>query len=464
MALEVPNLPESSGRAVPLHGIDDLVDLHEHDPGRYPYLLESAASGTPHGRFDLLFAFPQSNFFLDGRFRLRGTGATEGDDFLDHLDRQWQAEASTPETSKYPFLGGWFLMLGYELAAQVEPVLDLVGPVDQPVAFATRIPAVVTRDREDGSIYAIAEPGYEKFLPLICEDSLQASAASRPRRQPRIRVVTEEPADVYLESVRRAKRYIRDGDVFQANLSRTWTGQWCDEVNASAVYRRLRRTNPAPFAGLVRWGDMTIISSSPERLLRIADGMAETRPIAGTRPRGTTAAADAALRRELIDHPKERAEHIMLIDLERNDLGRICTPGSVRVDEYMTLESYAHVHHIVSNVSGRVRDDVTPGGAIRAVFPGGTITGCPKVRCMEIISELEQRPRGAYTGAMGYLGRDGRLDLNILIRTLVQHPAYFTLHAGAGIVADSQPQHELEETRAKARGVLAALDPEQVHA
>jgi anthranilate synthase component 1 len=313
-------------------------------------------------------------------------------------------------------------------------------------------------------MYAIAEPGYEKLLPLICDDSRQASAAPRPRRQPRIRAVTEEPAGVYLESVRRAKRYIRDGDVFQANLSRTWTGQWCDEVNASAVYRRLRRTNPAPFAGLVRWGDMTIISSSPERLLRIADGMAETRPIAGTRPRGTTAAADAALRRELIDHPKERAEHIMLIDLERNDLGRICTPGSVRVDEYMTLESYAHVHHIVSNVSGRVRDDVTPGGAIRAVFPGGTITGCPKVRCMEIISELEQRPRGAYTGAIGYLGRDGRLDLNILIRTLVQHPAYFTLHAGAGIVADSQPQHELEETRAKARGVLAALDPEQVHA
>jgi anthranilate synthase component 1 len=159
----------------------------------------------------------------------------------------------------------------------------------------------------------------------------------------------------------------------------------------------------------------------------------------------------------LFAHPKERAEHVMLIDLERNDLGRVCEPGSVEVDEMMVLESYAHVHHIVSNVRGRLRSGVTPGQALAAVFPGGTITGCPKVRCMEIIAELEQGPRGAYTGSFGYLNRDGSLDLNILIRTIVRSGDRVTLRAGAGIVADSDPEAELEETRAKAEGLLRAL-------
>jgi anthranilate synthase component 1 len=159
----------------------------------------------------------------------------------------------------------------------------------------------------------------------------------------------------------------------------------------------------------------------------------------------------------LFAHPKERAEHIMLVDLERNDLGRICEAGTVEVNEMMVLESYAHVHHIVSNVQGQLRSDVTPGQAIAAVFPGGTITGCPKVRCMEIISELEQGPRGAYTGSFGYLNRDGSLDLNILIRTIVKQGNKVTFRAGSGIVADSDPEAELEETRAKAEGMLRAI-------
>ena len=171
---------------------------------------------------------------------------------------------------------------------------------------------------------------------------------------------------------------------------------------------------------------------------------------------------DTVLSAELISHPKERAEHVMLIDLERNDLGRVCKAGTVEIDEMMVVESYAHVHHIVSNVRGLLREDVTPGQAIRAVFPGGTITGCPKVRCMEIIAELEQGPRGAYTGSFGYLNRDGRLDLNILIRTIVVqgngvHGNSVELRAGSGIVADSDPQAELAETRAKAKGMTMAL-------
>ncbi|MCC5869764.1 MAG: chorismate-binding protein, partial [Gammaproteobacteria bacterium] len=203
--------------------------------------------------------------------------------------------------------------------------------------------------------------------------------------------------------------------------------------------------------------DFSIISSSPERLLSVRDGRVNTRPIAGTRPRDALEHTDRQLRRALHRSPKERAEHVMLIDLERNDLGRICIAGSVVVDEFMVLESYAHVHHIVSNVSGRLRRGVTPGEAIAAVFPGGTITGCPKVRCMEIIAQLEGQPRGPYTGSMGYLNRDGSMDLNILIRTLVKQQRTVELRAGAGIVADSLPARELAETRAKARGLLLAL-------
>jgi anthranilate synthase component 1 len=231
-----------------------------------------------------------------------------------------------------------------------------------------------------------------------------------------------------------------------------------DEVSSESVYESLCAANPGPFAGIARWQGTSIISSSPERLLRVRDGIISTRPIAGTRRRGSDEIADDDLSSELIAHPKERAEHVMLIDLERNDLGRVCDAGSVEVDEMMILESYAHVHHIVSNVRGKLRSDVTPGMAISAVFPGGTITGCPKVRCMEIIDELEVAPRGAYTGSFGYLNRDGSLDLNILIRTMVKRDNEITFRAGAGIVADSESQAELDEARAKAEGMLRAFE------
>jgi anthranilate synthase component 1 len=206
----------------------------------------------------------------------------------------------------------------------------------------------------------------------------------------------------------------------------------------------------------------SVLSTSPERLVAVRSGRIESRPIAGTRARRGD---DATVIQELIENVKERAEHVMLVDLERNDLGRVSVGGTVRVDEYMVVESYAHVHHIVSNVVGEVRPDATPGDIVRALFPGGTITGCPKVRCMEIIAALEGRPRGAYTGSLGYLGCDGRMDLNILIRTAMVSDTpkgrELSILAGAGIVADSDPQRELEETRAKARGLLRALGAEE---
>jgi anthranilate synthase component 1 len=220
----------------------------------------------------------------------------------------------------------------------------------------------------------------------------------------------------------------------------------------------LRSANPSPFAALLRYGAVSILSSSPERLLALRGGRAATRPIAGTRPRGVNPAEDDALVSALLANEKERAEHVMLIDLERNDLGRVCEAGSVAVDEYMSVETYAHVHHIVSNVSGILRAEATPVDAIRALFPGGTITGCPKVRCMQIIAELEGSGRGAYTGSIGYLSRSGDCDLNILIRTIAVHDAELCFRTGAGIVADSIPEQELAETRAKALGLLRAVD------
>src|SRR5208337_2324195 len=258
-------------------------------------------------------------------------------------------------------------------------------------------------------------------------------------------------------AVGRALDYIGAGDVYQANLSRQWRARSGLPLDAASIYERLCAANPSPFAALLRDGDFAVISSSPERLLSIRGGLVCTRPIAGTRPRGLTPERDAALVESLLGNEKERAEHVMLIDLERNDLGRICTGGSVRVDEYMAVETYAHVHHIVSNVSGRLRDDVTPIQAVRALFPGGTITGCPKVRCMEIIAELEGAGRGAYTGGIGYLNLDGSCDLNILIRTITMRGDTLKFRAGAGIVADSNPTQELAETRAKAEGLLRAL-------
>jgi anthranilate synthase component 1 len=269
---------------------------------------------------------------------------------------------------------------------------------------------------------------------------------------------------VFVAGVRRALGHIEAGDVYQLNLSRAWRATAPAavprDVLVAALYRALRVANPAPFAALARWGGVDILSSSPERLLRVEAGVASTRPIAGTRPRGASLQQDAALAAELRNNAKERAEHVMLIDLERNDLGRVCEPGSVRVDEFMGLESYTHVHHIVSQVSGRLRPDASAVTALRALFPGGTITGCPKVRCMELIAGLESQGRGAYTGSIGMLGRDGSADFNILIRTLTLHDGELRGRAGAGIVADSDPQHELEETRAKALGLLRALDPQ----
>ena len=436
----------------------DLLTVHRVAPGRYPFLLESAAAGTDQGRCDLLLGWPGEALVLDHKWRLSGPCADADNDFLAALDRWWRRERRDTDDAWPLAGGGWFLYLGYELAGQVEPVLRLDAPRGMPIAIAARLDAAVVRDHGSGRCRVMARDA--GMLRAIEADIGAAAELAPPAWSGMIGQPQEDPEDDFLRAVRRAREYIIAGDIFQANLSREWRVRLRPDADPAALYARLRRSNPGPFAGLARWGEHAVLSSSPERLLSIRDGRVETRPIAGTRPRGADTDADGALERELIAHPKERAEHVMLIDLERNDLGRICRPGSIEVNEMMVLESYAHVHHIVSNVRGELAAEVGPGAAIRAVFPGGTITGCPKVRCMQIIHELEARPRGAYTGSMGWLACNGALDLNILIRTMEVAPGHARFRAGAGIVYDSVPAAELAEAGAKAKGLLLALAPD----
>ncbi len=436
----------------------DLLALHHAQPERYPFLLQSVAHGTERARYDILFAFPGEKLELNSRLRAATLPLT-GDDFLENLDHWWSTLRTPPAAeTDLPFHGGWFVYLGYELAAQIEPTLRLITDADAfPTTCAVRVPAAFIRDHARARTFLVAESEQAPLLDVMEQDAFSAQPFS-PAENILRRPLEEDAPPRFLDGVQRVLNYIRAGDVFQVNLSRAWRGELREGVDAARVYARLRRRNPAPFAGLACFGDRAIISSSPELLVKVREGRVETRPIAGTRPRKhSSSVSDVTESAALLAHPKERAEHIMLIDLERNDLGRVCVPGSVEVNELMTIESYAHVHHIVSSVRGTLRADATPAQVLRAVFPGGTITGCPKVRCMEIIAELEQCARGSYTGSMGYLNRDGSLQMNILIRTLVKQGRNILLRAGGGIVADSIPEKELEETRAKAHGLLLAL-------
>ena len=431
----------SGARLEFLPGRADLFAIHARNPARYPVLLESASGGD----WDMLMALPQE-------VRLFAASPTQAYEFFTAL-AQIERHEPDPSLHDIPFRGGWFAFLGYELLHALEP--SVPWPTldsDFPLAALMRIPAAILVDRrhERTAIFG-EESGMVDILRA------EASHVTRPVCEPGELQIEEEAPQGFLDGVARIHDYIREGDVFQVNLARRWQAHARSPIDARALYQRLREKNPAPFAGLADFGLQQIVSSSPERLVRVTRGIVETRPIAGTHPRSDDPREDHALRERLLAHPKERAEHIMLVDLERNDLGKICAPGTVTVSELMALRTYTHVHHIESEVQGRLRSDIQPADVLKAVFPGGTITGCPKVRTMQIIRELEATPRFAYTGSMGYINHDGDMDFNILIRSFMVHGASLTFKAGAGIVADSDPDRELAETRAKAKGLLRAL-------
>jgi len=425
-----------------------LVQMARAFPQRYPFLLASTSRDGHLGRYDILMAMPGERLVSQG-----------GDDFLRRLDTARARRRNILADAPWPFQQGWFVYLGYELQSEVEPVLPLRQPPDGlPVALAVYCHGSVVVDHRSGQAWVWGES--DAHLQTILADC--EALCDRPFEDvlPEPMEIHEDPPEWYRQGIARIHEYILAGDVFQVNLSRKWSRRYDAPPDPAVLFQRMARLNPAPFAALMQWEGQAVVSASPERLLRFREGRLDTRPIAGTRPRGRDEQEDRAMAQALLAHPKERAEHVMLVDLERNDLGRIAVPGTVRVDEMMVTERYATVQHIVSNVTARLRPGCSHGEMIRAVFPGGTITGCPKVRCMEIIQELEPEGRGAYTGSMGYIDDRGHMDLNILIRTLVVDGCRLHFRAGGGIVVDSVRQAEVDETRIKALGLLRSLESE----
>ncbi|MEM9091711.1 MAG: chorismate-binding protein [Cyanobacteria bacterium P01_F01_bin.53] len=398
-----------------------------------------------------------------------------GYDFAWEIERlPWLKEDGLPFPVAFWYEPAEFAVLDHQtqqlwLAAETTAALDgMVGrllsapakSVSDPVATNATSSDQKPLHSEISSIYIdkVLDRSNEKEAPI--DKAYRADTVSQSLR-------FETPQADFEAAVQQAKEHIRAGDVFQVNHSLRFQAQ--TRVPSWEVYQKLHRINPSPFASYwhTPWG--SVVSCSPERLVHLRDGVAQTRPIAGTRPRGKTMAGDGAIAQELTQDPKERAEHIMLVDLERNDLGRVCEWGSVQVNELLTIERYSHVMHLVSNVIGQLHPDNLSADLIAALFPGGTITGCPKVRCMEIIEALEPVRRSLFYGSCGYFDRRGRLDLNILIRTLLMSPnskpepdsqsPVQTVwgQVGAGIVADSEPTKEWRESLQKAQAQLLAL-------
>ncbi len=433
----------------------DLLSLQSIDLNKYPYLLESSSRGNKKNRFSILFFKP--------KVLLQKT-KEDKKCYLDEFDKIWRKERVEQKNlnlkgKKIPFCGGWFVYLGYELVEEIEPRLRIPkSPFKLPTAFASRVNTAIIFDHIDNEILITSDDKdsfYDDVLDI--EKDFSKLLYNNEKLSGTIKILTKVSEYEHQAQVRKCIDYIFQGEIFQANLSRLWKFQIDKQINEIEIYRQLRNKNPSPFAGLIKYKESYIICSSPERLVSVNGDYLETRPIAGTRPRGSSGLQDIELSMELINSDKEKAEHLMLVDLERNDISRVCKPGSVEVNEMMTIESYAHVHHIVSNICGLKIDNITPGRIIRSLFPGGTITGCPKVRCMEILGELEREGRGPYTGSLGYVTHSGNMDLNILIRSMLKEKEYLYFRAGGGIVADSIPENETFETEAKANGMLKAL-------
>ncbi len=368
-----------------------------------------------------------------------------------------------------PFAGGAVGLFGYDLVRCAEPTVgpgnpDPVGTPDMALMVSD---VLVAFDHLRHEITILANVFVEDDVDGAYEQAVSAIAEVRERLAapvPRAHAERREPpdfesnigADGYARAVERCKEYIRAGDAYQVVPSQRWSAD--APVEAFSIYRGLRAINPSPYMYFLDFEDFEIAGASPEALIKVAGRRAEQRPIAGTRPRAETAAGDIERAEELLADEKERAEHVMLVDLARNDLGRVCEYGSVSVDELMVVETYSHVLHIVSSVSGTLRADVSAMDALRASLPAGTLSGAPKIRAMQIIDELEPVRRGPYGGSVGYLSYTGDLDTCIYIRSALVKDGRVHVQAGGGIVADSEAGYEVRETEAKARAVFGAIE------
>jgi anthranilate synthase component 1 len=435
--------------------VSAFLKLREAGPA---FLLESAEQGQRVGRWSFIGYRP--------RRVVRWNLADGGDPYAlaaAEVSRHRQA----PLADGPPFTGGAVGFFGYDCVRAVEklgePNPDPVGLPDLALMLSD---VLVAFDHLKHSVTILAnayleeDDAHERALERIAEVRARlAGPLPRPTRRPELPEPTFEsnmPREAFEAMVARIVEYVHAGDAFQVVPSQRWSAP--SPVEAFSIYRGLRAVNPSPYMYFLDFEDFQIVGASPEPLLTVEGRRASTRPVAGTRPRGGDVEEDRAIGAELLADEKERAEHVMLVDLGRNDLGRVCEYGSVEVESFMGVETYSHVIHIVSSVAGRLREDVSATDALRAVLPAGTLSGAPKVRAMQIIDELEPVKRGAYGGAVGWLSYAGDLDTCICIRTVVVKDGIAHVQAGGGTVADAQPAYEYEESRAKARGVVRAIE------
>ncbi len=380
------------------------------------------------------------------------------------VERPWKIVKSLPALEKelaqlpkikstLPFVGGAVGFFAYELAYEFEKLP--YKPETLPRVWFGVYDGGLIWDHESKKLTAVAwsQKKLKELTSSIGNTNCQESIIEKITKT---KIKSNFTRARYLTTIRKIKKLIKQGYTFQVNLSQKFSTR-IQQAGLLQIYDRLSRVNPAPFAGFLNAGDFQILSSSPELLFWTDGKQIETWPIAGTRPRGKTLAADQKLARELKASAKENAEHAMLVDLERNDLGRVCEFGSVRVEKLAYIEKYARVQHLVSHIIGRLKKDTTLREILVAVYPGGTITGCPKVETMKIINKLEPAARGAYTGSLGYISANGRLDFNILIRTFTLKKGELSWQTGGGIVADSDPAAEYEETLHKAQALFEAV-------
>jgi anthranilate synthase component 1 len=442
--------------------VSAFLKLRGRAPEFPAFLLESADRGQQVGRYSFIGVRP--------RKVVRWSLADGGDPYaLAEQEVRAFDQAAWPDAP--PFTGGAVGYFGYDLVRTVETTLgepnpDALGLPDMALMLSdvlvvfdhlkhtvTIVTNVYAGDEDLEASYADALQTIEKARRLLAGPV--PDFGSRPRRTPP-EFSSNMSREQFEAMVARIVEYVHAGDAFQVVPSQRWSAQI--DLDPFSMYRGLRVVNPSPYMYFLDFMDFQVVGASPEPLLTVMGRHASTRPIAGTRPRGADLAEDERIARELLADEKERAEHVMLVDLGRNDLGRVCEYGTVAVDTFMSVETYSHVMHIVSSVSGRLREDVGAMDALRSILPAGTLSGAPKVRAMEIIDELEPIKRGGYGGAIGYLGYTGDLDTCIHIRTVVVANGAAHVQAGGGTVADAKPAYEFAESEAKASAVLRALE------
>lgn len=439
----------------------------------FSYLLESVQGGERFGRYSIIGLPAKTRIVAHGRKVevIEGDAVVESVEDTNPLDfvKAYQARFKTPPYEGLPrFTGGLAGYFGYETVRYIEKRLantskpDAIGTPDVLLMVSEQLAVVdnlsgklyfiVYADTSEANAYENAHSTLNALLKML------KRAVAIPETPPtdKTEAVSEFGEENFKAAVKRAQQYILDGDIMQVVLSQRMSQPFT--ASPLSLYRVLRSLNPSPYMFYYDMGDHHVVGASPEILVRLENGTVTARPIAGTRPRGKTREQDIALAEELLADPKERAEHVQLMDLGRNDVGRVAVTGSVKVTDNMMIERYSHVMHIVSNVEGKLKPDMDAIDVLKATFPAGTVSGAPKVRAMEIIDELEPSKRGIYAGAVGYLGFNGDMDVAIAIRTGVIKNNMLHVQAGAGIVADSVPQSEWIETQNKARAVLRAAE------